>query len=391
MYLTPEQEKMLRGDYGWSVAKAMEIIVRVGEALGAEELVEITHAHVSGISYSTIGRYGLEFIRDLALRGGKARVFTTINPGCVDYSGYSSVIDNSLVEYQRLIDESLKEMKFKPVYTCIPYFYRAPLPGEHLAWGESSAVIFANSIYGGFTNREGGPVALAAALTGFTYKAGLHLLENRVGRVEVRLHTSTTLMPIGALGLWIGENIKHTPYIRGLREVSLDDVKNMLASAAASGSHALVILEGLTPRGTFRLEFEDRVEVEAKALEDYTGEECSGTSILGYVGCPHTSPRELLLITHLVKKYGKPRRGKLLVTIPAEFTRLYRDLISELRAMNIDVAAGTCPVVSRFKEKFDCVITNSGKALFYLKRIHGVRVKLASVKEIVKYLSGLQG
>jgi predicted aconitase len=389
MHLTREQEKMLQGEYGWATAKAMEIIIKVGEAMGAEELVEIVHAHISGISYSTIGKYGAEFIRDIVLRGGKVRVFTTINPGCIDYSGLSHVIDNSLIEYQRLIDEPLREAGVKPVYTCIPYFYRAPLPGEHLAWGESSAVIFANSIYGGFTNREGGPVALAAALTGYTYKAGLQLLENRVGVIEVKVNARTLSMPIGALGLWMGECVKATPFIRGLRNTQLDYLKNMLASAAASGNHALVIVDGFTPRDTFRLELTERIEPEVEVLEDYLGDECTGSRVLGYLGCPHTSPWELLLITRFVKRYGKPKRGKLLVTIPAEFTRIYRDLVLELKAMGVDIASGTCPVVSQFKEKFDCVLTNSGKALFYLRRIHRVRVKLASVREIVKHLSGV--
>jgi len=389
MHLTLEQEKMLRGDYGWAIAKAMGIIVRVGEALGAEELVRVRHAHVSGISYSTIGKYGLEFLRELALRGGKARVFTTVNPGCIDYSGLSKIIDNSLVEYQKLIDESLEKMKFKLVYTCIPYFYRPPLPGEHIAWGESSAVIFANSIYGGFTNREGGPVALAASLTGYTYKAGLHLLENRVGRVEVRVSASLLKVPISAIGLWIGENIKAIPCIRGMHSVLLDEVKNMLASMAASGNHALAVIYGVTPRGTFRVDLEERVEVENSILENYTGGEYSGSSILGYVGCPHSSPRELVEIWRLVRKYGRIRRGKLLVTIPVEFTELYRNIVLELKARGVDVATGTCPVVSRFKEKFDYVLTNSGKAFFYIERIHRIKVKLAGVEEIVRELSGL--
>ncbi|MCC6033959.1 MAG: aconitase X catalytic domain-containing protein [Desulfurococcaceae archaeon] len=389
MYLTVEQEKMLRGDYGWAIAKAMEIIVRVGEALGAEELVKVEHVHVSGISYSTIGKYGLEFIRELALRAGKANVFTTVNPGCIDYSGLSRIIDNSLAGYQKLIDESLEKMRFKLVYTCIPYFYRPPLPGEHLAWGESSAVIFANSIYGGFTNREGSPVALAASLTGYTYKAGLHLLENRIGRVEVKMPAPLLKVPIGAIGLWIGENIKAIPYIRGLCNISLDEVKNILASMAASGNHALAVIEGITPRGTFKIELEEQVEVENNVLEDYIGGEYSGDSILGYIGCPHSSPRELLEIWRLMRKYGRIRRGKMLVTIPVEFTKLYRGIILELKARGVDIATGTCPVVSKFREKFDYILTNSGKALFYLERIHRVKVKLARVEEIVKELFGL--
>ncbi|MFZ8783850.1 MAG: aconitase X, partial [Desulfurococcaceae archaeon] len=164
--------------------------------------------------------------------------------------------------------------------------------------------------------------------------------------------------------------------------------KNLLASAAASGNHALIVIEGVTPRNTFKLDLVERVEVDAKMLEGYMGGECHGTSILGYIGCPHASPRELLYITRLLKKYRKPRRGKLLVTMPAEFARIYRDLVLELKAMGVDIAAGTCPVVSRFRGDFDCIITNSGKALFYLKRIYKTNVKLAGVEAIVRHLAG---
>jgi predicted aconitase len=90
-----------------------------------------------------------------------------------------------------------------------------------------------------------------------------------------------------------------------------------------------------------------------------------------------------------MRKYGRIRRGKMLVTIPVEFTKLYRGIILELKARGVDIATGTCPVVSKFREKFDYILTNSGKALFYLERIHRVKVKLARVEEIVKELFGL--
>lgn len=390
MYLSAEQEKMLRGDYGWPVAKAMELVVRVGEAVGAQELVEVKHVHVSGVSYTNIGKYGLEFILEFYRRGGRARVYTTINPGCLDYSGLSTVVDNEHEEMQRLIDNALVGMGFKPIYTCIPHYYRPPSPGEHLAWGESSAVIYANSVYGAYTNREGGPLALAASITGYTYKAGLHLEVNRVAKVRVNVSPRVLSMPVGALGLWLGEYIREVPLLPGLRGLGVSELKSLLASTAASGNHGLVVLEGVTPPGTYGVELEDRVEVEEKAVEEYLGDEVSrGEEVLGYIGCPHLHPEELLSVTRLLRKYGRVKRGRLLLTIPPEYVSKFRNLVYELKARGVDVASGTCPVVSRLRKRFDVVLTNSGKASFYLRRIRGVKVKLAKLDEVVKYVCGI--
>lgn len=384
MHLTKEQEKMLNGEYGEVVAKSMELLVRVGEAYGAERLVSISHAHVSGISYSNIGRYGLEFILDFYKRGGKARVFTTVNPGCIDYCGLSQVVENKFLEEQSKIDMALHGMGFRPVYTCIPYYYRAPLIDEHLAWGESSAVIFANSVYGARTNREGGPVALASSITGYTYYAGLHILENRKCSLLLIIPPLPSSIPIGAVGLWIGDNIKEIPCIRIWDERDLYEYKILLSSMAASGSHGLGVIEGVTPRGTYLEELEDKVYVESKMLEPYLGEDIQrGSEILGYIGCPHLHPEELIKLLRLLRRRGKVRRGRLLATIPREYVNTFRDIVLELRARGVDIACGTCPVVSTIRRQYDIVVTNSGKAAFYLRRIHGLKVKLASLEEVV--------
>ncbi|MGB9816052.1 MAG: aconitase X catalytic domain-containing protein [Desulfurococcaceae archaeon] len=388
MYLTLEQEKMLSGEYGWSVAKAMELLVRIGEALNAPRLIEVKHAHVSGVSYSNIGKYGLEFILDFYRSGGKARIYTTINPGCVDYSGYSSIIDNKFIREQLQIDSAFIGMGFKPVFTCIPYYYRPPISGEHLAWGESSAVIYANSIFGACTNREGGPIALAASITGYTYMAGLHLPENRVARVEVNFSPGTLSIPIGAIGLWIGDHVKTLPIIKGTNKMNYSNLKILLSSMAASGSHGLVVLEDITPRYTYSLEVEDKIYVEKNMVEDYVGDEVTTSdNILGYIGCPHLHPFELLEIVHLVRKHGSIRRGKLLITVPIEYMSKFKHILHELKARGVDVAAGTCPVVSVFHGKYDVVVTNSGKAAFYLRKIHGVKTRIAEISEVVKLVS----
>ncbi|MEM2024813.1 MAG: aconitase X catalytic domain-containing protein [Desulfurococcaceae archaeon] len=387
MYLNSEQEKMLRGDYGWATAKAIELLVRIGEAVGAKDLIEVKHVHVSGVSYTNIGKYGLDLILDFYRNGGRSRVFTTINPGCVDYSGLSgNIIDNSFIDSQREIDSALIGMGFKPTYTCIPYYYRFPLPAEHLAWGESSAVIFANSIYGAFTNREAGPVALASSITGYTYNSGLHLLENRVAKVHVKVPKYLLSNPPGAIGLWLGEHVKEPPYLEGLAG-DLSEIKLLLSSMAASGNHALAVLSEVTPHNTYRLEIEEKVEVDKFELEDYTGEHVSrGERVLGYIGCPHLHPWELLNILRHVRKCRGVKRGELLITIPPEYLLRLRSAVYALKALGVNVATGTCPIVSRLSSKFDIVLTNSGKAAFYLKRIHGIKVGLAKTEEVIRHV-----
>ncbi|MEM3993712.1 MAG: aconitase X, partial [Desulfurococcaceae archaeon] len=151
---------------------------------------------------------------------------------------------------------------------------------------------------------------------------------------------------------------------------------------------AFAVLEHITPRNTYSLEIEDKVHIEKNMIEKYIGDEISpGEKILGYIGCPHLHPFELLELVRLIRKRGSVRRGKLLLTIPPEFLSKYNYLVYELRARGVDVATGTCPVVSTFREKYDVVVTNSGKAAFYIRRIHNVKTRIAEIKEVVNYVT----
>jgi len=387
MYLNNIQEKMLAGEYGWAVKKAMEIIVKVGESFGAEKLVEIAHAHVSGVSYSNIGEAGLEFLKEFVEKGGRVRVYSTINPGCIDLSGESRVIDKAFYEKQVLINNILREMGFQQTYTCIPYIHRVPKPGEHLSWSESSAVIYANSIFGARTNREGGPLALASAITGYTYYAGLHVLENRRVRYIVDIG-GVGEEYYGALGLWLGYNLGETPYLTN-HSLNHSVLKIMLAASAASGSHALVVLDKLTPKNTYL--YDDRVEkmsVEEEMLDKYIGDEPSGgDKVLGYIGCPHLDPYEFRFIARLFR-IRRVREGcALLVSIPASYMDHYWREIVFLRNRGVDVAVGTCPVVSKIVGEYDVVATNSGKAVYYLSRLHGLKTYLASLEKVIEIVS----
>lgn len=384
MYLGKEQEKILAGEYGWARAKALEIIVKVGEALGADRLVEIRHAHVSGISYINIGEPGLRLLEELAEKGGRAAVYTTVNPGCVDLAGESRVVDNTFIRQQMLVNKALEKMGFKPTYTCIPYLDRPPAPGERLSWGESNAVAMANSFYGAYTNREGGPLALASALTGYTYHAGLQVLENRTARVEVHVQWRPREHEYSLIGLWIGRNIDVVPKLVFDKPTSYSGLKLLFASAASTGSHGLVVIHGITPRGTYREEIVEKIVLERRDLGDIQHPETSG-EILGYIGCPHLHPLEVIRLAETVSKYSRVRdRCTLLVSIPLAYKDYLKHEIMVLKNRGVDVTFGTCPIVSRLARRYDLVLTNSGKALFYLEKLHGLKVSLASTTEIIE-------
>ncbi|WFO75924.1 aconitase X catalytic domain-containing protein [Desulfurococcaceae archaeon MEX13E-LK6-19] len=391
MFLTKLEEKMLSGEYGEAVALAMKVIVKVGESLGAEKLVKVRHVHVSGVSYSNIGEPGARFIEKLAKLGGRVSVYTTSNPTCIDLYGSTRIFDEKLVMGQKKINSALEKMGISPSYTCIPYLISKPSVSEHLAWGESNAVAMANSVYGARTNREGGPLTLLAAIVGRTSYAGLHLMENRVARTLVEYTAFSKLDDYwgSLLGLYIGDNISDIPFVKGFSEASFLGIKELLASAAATGSHGLIVLDGITPRESYSVDINEKIIVDEKELRNYMDKISTQYDdkgyILAYVGCPHLTLNELNKLANLVNQYTKIKSNvKFLVTIPYMYKGVVDDIVTILRKKGIEVAYGTCPIVSRLREKPDLVITNSGKALFYLKKLHGLEVSLASIEDMVK-------
>ena len=181
MYLTKNEEKMLDGEEGYAVKKSMEILVALGNIYGADRLVEIGSVQVAGVSYHNLGDAGLEFLNELA-EDGKVKVLTTLNPAGMDLEDWRNLgIDPEFARKQNLVIEAFSKMGIVISCTCTPYLIgNLPRYGEHIAWSESSAVTFANSVIGAKTNREGGPSALAAAFVGKTPCYGLHLDQNRV-------------------------------------------------------------------------------------------------------------------------------------------------------------------------------------------------------------------
>ncbi len=367
MYLTKEEEKMLDGEYGEAIAKAMRILVAVGEIYGAERMVEITSAHISGVSYKTIGDGGLEFLEDFSKSGAKVKVKTTLNPAGIDVIDWRrlDIADKEYVEKQKRIIEAYRRMGVEITLTCTPYYIsNIPSFGDHIAWAESSAVIYANSVIGARTNREGAPSALAAAITGRTPYFGLHLDENRRAREKVVVKAELNdPAEFGALGIFVARQKARLPYFVFLKKVEnlRVFVKYLGAALAAEGSIPMMHIEGFTPEwDRYDHEFEDTIEIEAKDLQEIFEESSCEASELIALGCPHLSPEELKMLL----KY-KPK-GSVWLSIGLDIYQKHKDLVLELEKRGYLVAKGTCFVVSPIEKRYKITATNSGKAYRYL-------------------------
>ncbi len=387
MYLTKEEERILDGEEGEAKRIALEILVKVGEALGAEKLINISHAHASGISYRNIGDAGLDFIEKLYLNGGRTSVFSTYNPVGTPL-GLNDVPKELLQDYdkQLKIMNYLHGMGFKFTATCLPYEVRAPKLEEHLAWGESSAILVANSLYGARTNREGGPLALAAAITGKTYYWGQHTPEGRLLRLVIKAPKPRDEVEYGVLGYIIGLTGETNVYIDLGKGHHRRDLISLCAAAGASGSTTFIYINGVTPG---KPQMEKNVERIILDYKDYKTvlDRLSNIDVedaeVAYIGCPHLNEMSLnRILCYLV---GRKPRKPLYIGVPGYLMKKYHNLAKRLAKRNIMLVMGSCIVVSWIDKIYKNVLTNSVKAAHYLLK-RGVNVALTSLENILKYL-----
>ena len=182
MRLTREEERMLRGEMGEAVEQMLRVQLEVGEFFEAERFVPVSNVHMMG-DIEVMGDGGLEFLRRMVDLGARCAVNTTTNARCFDFDYVERLNqDPKTAEKEKELISLLRQMGIMTTDTCINYqsLYQ-PHFGEHVAWGDTGTVIYANSVLGARSNFESGPVALAAALTGRTPAYGFHLDEHRKG------------------------------------------------------------------------------------------------------------------------------------------------------------------------------------------------------------------
>jgi len=237
MHLTKEQENMLDGEQGEVTERMFRLLVRLGDIYGAEKMLPVASVQVSGVSYKSLGDPGISFLEDQAKRGGRVRVLTYLNPAGMDIQDWEEIgIPEDFAKKQAQAIEAFRGLGIVIAATCTPYLAgNLPRYRQHIAWSESSAVSFANSVIGARTNREGGPSALAAAICGFTPDYGLHRDENRqpdiVIDVTARLENNADY---GALGHHVGKLVENRiPYFKGIEEAGTEQLKALGAAMAA--------------------------------------------------------------------------------------------------------------------------------------------------------------
>jgi predicted aconitase len=381
MYLTAEEEKMFNGAYGKPISEAMKILTAIGDINEADRLIPIKSAHIAGLSYKSHGDAGIEYVENLMRAGARARIYTTLNTIGVDVERWQEIgLPQNFASKQLQIARCYESMGCTPFYSCTPYYgSNLPLFGENIAWAESSAVVFANSVLGARCNREGGPTALASALTGLTPEYGLHLDENRSAEFIINVEASISSMhDFGALGSHIGSIVgDRVPLVRGLpRSTSVEDLVAMGAGMASAGSVALFHAEGITPEAnSTNTNVTDRglelITIDsgtiAKAREKLSSLSSGAVDYVA-IGCPHASVRQLREIASLLE--GKRVHPNVRLWIHTSTSmRTIAERIGYVKAIERAGGCVTCDMCTVLGPPealgIEHAVTNSSKLAFY--------------------------
>jgi predicted aconitase len=386
MNLTLQEKEMLSGKQGKAVKKSMEILVALGEIYGAKKMVEAKSVQIAGVSYHNLGDAGLEFLEEIG-RDGKVKVLTTLNPAGMDLEDWQKLgIDSGFAEKQMKVIDAFSRMGVTITCTCTPYLIgNLPRFGEHIAWSESSAVCFANSVIGAITNREGGPSSIASALTGKTPEYGMHLEKNRQAQVRVLVKAKIDSVPkFGALGRAIGEKIGNKiPLIEGIGSASLEELKSLSAAIATYGGTAMFHMKGITPART--IVPKKSISVSEKDVAEALGKfDCAEVIDFVGIGCPHASINEMQKIAELLK--GKKVKKEFWVCTARQTKQLadkmgYSKTIEDAGAK---IACDTCMAVAPIKGRFKGMITDSAKACYYAAGHNNIKTRIRTAEECVE-------
>ena len=405
--LSDRDRQMLNGRHGGAAQLAMSILIRMAEVYGATELMDVSQGHIDGCALMSDSN--LEFAETLVNRGGSVSIPTTLNMIPLDLQNWKRLgIPKGFAAKATRLAKAYTDMGCIPTWTCAPYQgYLTPRFGQQIAWGESNAVVYANSVLGARTNRYGDFLDICAAITGRVPKAGLHLKEHRKGQILLRLVDVLPELQADesfyvALGHLMGNLVQDkVPVVEGLPVGATDDqLKALGAAAASSGAVALYHAIGVTPEANtldeaFQGESQEHVieimpsDLKAAWNDLSTATEGEKLDVV-ILGCPHFSFAEFRQLAQAIDDLGggsrHPECRMLILTSQTSHALFKRsDFVDSLTDFGVDIVLDTCvfhsPLIA---PETSLIMTNSGKCAYYAPGHLGVQVAFGSLRDCVQ-------
>ena len=394
---------LLEGAAGDGAALAMRVIAESARILGARRLVQIRSAHIDSCLYH--GDSGTLFAERLVGLGARVSVPTTLNVGALDlvHAGVARLDPPARMMAHRLM-VAYVTLGARQTWTCAPYQAgHRPAVGEDVAWGESNAVAFCNSVLGARTNRYGDFLDICAAITARAPQTGLHLPENRLARILI----DATAVPkafwrddiaFPILGTWLGRAVgQRVAAIEGIGHPTEDQLKALGAAAASSGAVGLFHVIGVTPEApSHSVAFgnsspEDIIHLDLTALTTARASLSTANRVPGdpidavAIGSPHLSTDELRSLDRLL---GNRQCRKPLYACTGRHTLdalRNEGLVERLHNRGVVVVVDTCVVVTPvLPARGGVLVTNSGKFAHYAPQNTGYDVVFATLIECIE-------
>jgi cis-L-3-hydroxyproline dehydratase len=400
--LSGKDQEMLAGTHGPATKMAMSILVRMAEISGANALLDITGAHIDSTVY--IGDAGLEFAERLASLGAKVAVPTTLNVSGLDehhWQEWAVPPEWAKQAHRQMV--AYQSMGTVPTWTCAPYQTdMKPSFGQQIAWGESNAIVFANSVLGARTERYPDLFDVCCAITGRAPAIGLHLTENRAGTLLLQLkdisgalQASDDFYPV--LGHLLGKTaLDRIPVIEGMDTIPNDDqLKALGAAAASSGAVALFHMVGVTPEApTVEAAFQSNAPHETikitmdmlrQARRELTHTDDARLDMV-VLGSPHFSLAEFKKLAPLVAGKKKNAQVKFLVTSSRAMAQLAQQagFLEYLQAFGAQLTVDTCILTTPMLPKeIQFLMTNSAKFAYYAPGLLDKKIAFGSLADCV--------
>lgn len=392
MKLNATQQAMLEGKHGKSCKKAIELLIQMGEASNAEELIPVTFVHmmppdIMFFPYGRTGRWAKDMTAELLEDVTAFRVPVTLDPQFCNLS-VAETLQYTAEEIEEIRNIQLSAMEryealgATPNYTALAFYYRPGKLGDHACIADSTPIIYYNTIYGTRTERDDGIKALAAAITGYTPNSGVHLTENRYAEVVVKIDANLDVSRFedadwDLFALAVAKLTKERrPAIVGMPEIDLTDMKHFLAVLAVMAGLPLVHIVGVTPEApTLEAATQGRVpedefvigknEIEAaRKIANTT----SNTKI-DYVmmGCPHLTMKEIKIVADEMHGKKVAEGVKVVAVTTKELYEQAKDMgfVDDIINAGGQITYQMCIAFAGTQVRDAAVLTNSAKAGYW--------------------------